>query len=85
MFYLAPRISILILYRVYSESCLLHLASWIFYSRVSQDNRGRVSRASRMLYLTPCIFFNLASHNFLFHSFAFFISHLMFFMPMTYV
>ena len=44
----------------------------------------------------PCIshvishalhFFNLASHNFLFHSFAFFISHLMFFMPhnVTYV
>ena len=81
MFYLTSRISILILYRAYSESHILHLASCIFYLRISQDNRGLVSRASRMLYLTPCIFFNLASHIFLFHSFAFFISHLIFFMP----
>ena len=87
MFYLASHISILILYRAYSESRILHLASCIFYLRISRDNWGRVSRASRMLYLTPCILLTSHLTFFLFHSFASFISHLMFFMPhnVTYV
>ena len=87
MFYLASHISILILYRAYSESRILHLASCIFYLRISRDNWGRVSCASRMLYLTPCIL--LTSHLTFFYSifFASFISHLIFFIPhnVTYV
>ena len=86
MFNLASHISILILYRAYSESRILHLASCIFYLRISRDNWGRVSRASHVISHTLHSF-NLAFHIFLFHSFASFISHLIFFMPhnVTYV
>ena len=93
MFYLASHISILILYRAYSESRILHLASCIFYLCISRDNWGQVSRASRMLYLTPCIL--LTSHLTFFYSIllhllffiSYFLCHIMWHtsMSMTYV
>ena len=89
MFYLASHISILILYRAYSESRILHLASCIFYLRISRDNWGWVSRASRMLYLTPCIL--LTSHLTFFYSIllhllfliSYFLCHIMWHMSMS--
>ena len=68
-----------------------HLA--LFNARFSQDNRGRVSRPSRRLYLTPCIL--LTSHLTFFHSIllhlsfliSYFLCHIMWHMSisMTYV
>ena len=89
MFYLASHISILIFYRAYSKSRILHLASCIFYLRISRDNWGRVSRASRMLYLTPCIllilhltfFYSILLH--LLFLISYFLCHIMWHMSMS--
>ena len=70
MFYLASGISILILYRAYSESCILHLASCIFlqahFSRQLGTSQPCISHViSHNLHFFKCtsrIFYSILLH-----------------------